>query len=54
MANLVEVVLENYAGLHDEFDALEFGDVFEGVTGDGDEVGPLAFFDGAHFVGPAQ
>ena len=50
----MELVLEDGAGLHDEFYALEFGDVFEGVTGDGHHVGPLAGLDAAHFVGPAQ
>src|SRR5271156_4915051 len=47
-------VLVDDAGLHDEGDVLKDFDVLEGVAFDGDDVGPLAGFDGADAVGPAH
>ena len=50
----VGFVFVDDAGLHDEGDVLEEPDVFERVAVDGDDVGPLAGFDGADAVGPAH
>lgn len=50
----MQLVFVNDAGLHDEFHALEFGDVFERIAAHRDNVRPFVGLDGANFVTPAQ
>src|SRR5580704_8675849 len=49
-----KVVAEHLPALHDELHALELGDIVRRIAGDGDEIGILAFLDGADPVAPAD
>src|SRR6202008_3898448 len=47
-------VLYHLATFHHKLHLLQSGDVFQRVAVDGDNVGELAGFEGADFVGPAE
>src|SRR6266403_5019881 len=49
-----EVVANNGAALHDEFDGFEGAHVGKRIAADGNEVGVMACFERANFVSPAQ
>jgi hypothetical protein len=43
-------ISKNHAAFHDEFHALHFGDVGQGVTRNGDQVGEFTRFHAAHLL----
>src|ERR1700693_5776246 len=49
-----EVITNNGAALHDEFDGFEDAHVRKRIAADGDEVGIVACFERSNLVGPAQ
>src|SRR6266478_2129161 len=49
-----EVIANNGPALHDEFDGFEDARVGQRVTADSDEIGVVACFERADFVGPAK
>src|SRR5207249_7484461 len=48
------LVPDDLAALHHKFHALKFGDIRQGIAGNGDEVRVFAFLDGTDAIGPAQ
>jgi hypothetical protein len=51
---LWEFVFDHFAALHHEPDSFEFGDVFERIARDGDQVGEFTGLDAACAILPTQ
>src|SRR5579864_4379655 len=51
---LLQVVLDYLAALHDELDSLHFGNIFERITGNGDDVGKFTLVERTNAVLPAE